>query len=103
MPRHDAANMQPCVYILASRRNGTLYVGVTSDLNRRISVHRANVINGFTKRYAVQTLLYAKFHATTEAAILREKRVNTWRRAWKLKLIENANPNWRGLYDEVAR
>jgi putative endonuclease len=95
--------MQPCVYILASRRNGTLYVGVTSDLNRRISVHRANVINGFTKRYGVHTLRYAEFHATMEAAILREKRVNTWRRAWKLKLIENANPNWRGLYDEVAR
>jgi putative endonuclease len=95
--------MRPSVYILASRRNGTLYVGVTSDLNRRISEHRANVIDGFTKRYGVHTLVYAEFHATVEAAILQEKRIKTWRRAWKLKLIEDANPNWRDLHDEVAR
>jgi putative endonuclease len=94
--------MQPCVYLLASRRNGTLYVGVTSDLSRRISEHRADTIEGFTKRYRVHGLVYAEFHATMEEAILREKRIKTWRRAWKLLLIEEANPTWRDLYDELG-
>jgi putative endonuclease len=94
--------MQPCVYILANRRNGTLYVGVTSDLNRRVLEHRADVIDGFTKRYGVHLLVYAEFHATMEEAILREKRIKTWRRAWKLKLIEDTNPSWRDVYDQIA-
>ncbi len=95
--------MQPWVYILANRRNGTLYVGVTSDLNRRAWEHKADVVDGFTKRYGVHTLVYAELHATMEEAILREKRIKKWRRAWKLKLIEDANPTWRDLYDEIAR
>jgi putative endonuclease len=95
--------MQPCVYILASRRNGTLYVGVTSDLNRRVADHKADVIDGFSKRYGVHTLVYAEFHATMEEAILREKRIKTWRRAWKLKLIEDANPTWRDLFDDIIK
>jgi putative endonuclease len=95
--------MQPCTYILANRRNGTLYVGVTSDLNRRVWEHKVDVTDGFTNRYGVHTLAYAEFHATMEEAILREKRIKSWRRAWKMKLIEEANPTWRDLYDEIAR
>jgi putative endonuclease len=95
--------MQPCTYILANRRNGTLYVGVTSDLNRRVWEHKVDVTDGFTNRYGVHTLVYAEFHATMEEAILREKRIKSWRRAWKMKLIEEANPTWRDLYDEIAR
>ncbi len=95
--------MQPCTYILANRRNGTLYVGVTSDLNRRVWEHKVDVTDGFTNRYGVHTLFYAEFHATMEEAILREKRIKSWRRAWKMKLIEEANPTWRDLYDEIAR
>jgi len=93
--------MQPCVYILASRRNGTLYIGVTSDLNRRVADHKADVIDGFSRRYGVHTLVHAEFHATMEEAILREKRIKTWRRAWKLKLIEDTNPTWRDLFDDI--
>jgi putative endonuclease len=95
--------MRPCVYILANQRNGTLYVGVTSDLIRRVSEHRSDLVDGFTKRYRVHMLVYAEFHATMEEAILREKRIKTWRRAWKMKLIEEANPAWSDLYDEIAR
>jgi putative endonuclease len=93
--------MQPCVYILASRRNGTLHIGVTSDLNRRVADHKADVIDGFSKRYGVHTLVYAVFHVTMAEAILREKRIKAWRRAWKLKLIEDTNPTWRDLFDEI--
>jgi putative endonuclease len=94
--------MQPCVYILGSRRNGTLYVGVTSDLRRRIWEHRTEIVEGFTRRYGVHTLVYAEFDATIEEAILREKRIKSWRRASKLELIEKANPTWRDLYDEIG-
>jgi putative endonuclease len=95
--------MQPCIYILANRRDGTLYVGVTSDRNRRVWEHKADVTAGFTNRHGVHTLVYAELHATMEEAILREKRIKSWRRAWKMKLIEEANPTWRDLYDEIAR
>jgi putative endonuclease len=95
--------MQPCVYILANHRNGTLYVGVTSDLGRRVWEHRADVVEGFSKRYAVYRLVYAEFHAAMAEAILREKRIKKWRRAWKLELIEKVNPTWRDLYDELAQ
>jgi putative endonuclease len=94
--------VQPCVYILASRRNGTLHVGVTSGLKRRVWEHQTDVVDGFTRRYSVHTLVYAEFHATMEEAILREKRIKTWRRAWKVKLIEDTNPTWHDLYDEIA-
>jgi putative endonuclease len=84
--------MQPCVYILASRKNGTLYVGVTSDLIRRVWEHKAHVIAGFTTRYRVHILVFAEFHATMAKAILRENRIKQWRRAWKIQLIERTNP-----------
>ncbi len=92
---------RPCVYILASGRNGTLYVGVTSDIARRAWEHRSNVADGFTRRHGVHRLVYAEFHDTREDAILREKRVKRWRRAWKLALIERDNPQWRDLYDDL--
>jgi putative endonuclease len=93
---------QPCVYILASRRNGTLYVGVTSDLPRRVWEHRSGVVQGFTSDYSVYRLVFAEVHPTMESAILREKRIKRWRRAWKLALIEKGNSEWRDLYDELA-
>jgi putative endonuclease len=94
--------MQPCVYILTNRRNGTLYVGVTSDLTRRIWEHKEDMVDGFTKRYNLHMLVYTEFHATMEEAILREKRIKKWRRDWKITLIEKANPTWRDLYDEIG-
>jgi putative endonuclease len=89
---------QPCVYILASKRNGTLYIGVTSDLLGRVWQHRAGTFDGFTRQYGVHQLVYAEFHETMAEAILREKRMKRWRRAWKLELIERDNPGWRDLY-----
>jgi putative endonuclease len=89
---------QPCVYILASERNGTLYVGVTSDIVRRAWEHRTGQSDGFTKHYDVHRLVYAEFHETMTDAISREKRVKKWRRVWKLQLIERENPSWRDLY-----
>jgi putative endonuclease len=88
----------PCVYILASRRNGTLYIGVTSDLIQRVGQHKNDEIPGFTRKYGVKRLVYFEPHATMEAAIAREKRMKEWRRAWKLELIERDNPEWDDLY-----
>lgn len=88
------------VYILASRRNGTLYIGVTSDLIRRIREHKEGTIPGFTTRYHVHTLVYVEQHDRIADAIAREKQLKKWRRAWKLDLIERDNPHWRDLYDE---
>jgi len=87
----------PTVYLMASRRNGTLYVGVTSDLLQRIAQHRGGTFDGFTRDYGVEMLVWFEQHATMEQAILREKRIKKWRRAWKLELIEAANPEWRDL------
>jgi len=92
-----------CVYILASRRNGTLYVGVTNDISRRGCEHKSDVADGFTKEYGVHRLVYTEFHETMPDAILREKQIKKWRRAWKLDLIERENPQWRDLYDDVMR
>ena len=92
---------RPCVYILANKRNGTLYVGVTNDIARRSWEHRSDTVDGFTKRYGVHRLVYAEFHETMPDAILREKRIIKWRRAWKLDLVERSNPQWRDLYSEV--
>jgi putative endonuclease len=89
----------PCVYILVSKPRGTLYVGVTSDLGRRIFEHKTGVVGGFTARYGVHRLVYAESHASMEDAILREKQIKKWRRAWKIEMIERANPTWRDLYD----
>ena len=94
--------MLPCVYILANRRNGTLYVGVTRDLGRRISEHKADVIEGFTKRYRVHTLVHAEFHELMTEAISREKRIKKWRRGWKIALIEKCNPFWRDLSYDIG-
>ena len=91
----------PCVYILASQRNGTLYVGVTSDLPGRIWQHRADLVPGFTRKYGVHCLVWYEVHPTMESAILREKTLKRWRRAWKLELIEDANPDWCDLYQEI--
>src|SRR3954471_5724988 len=88
---------RPCVYILASRRNGTLYVGVTADLARRAWMHKAGTGGGFTKRYAVSRLVYVEFHETMIEAITREKQLKKWRRVWKLELIERMNPQWMDL------
>jgi putative endonuclease len=91
----------PCVYILASRRNGTLYVGVTSDLVKRVWEHRNNAVDGFTKQYGVHDLVWYERHETMESAIAREKALKEWKRQWKLRLIEEANPGWRDLYAEI--
>jgi putative endonuclease len=90
------------IYILASDRNGTLYVGVTNDLYRRIMEHREGLVPGFTKRYGVRRLVYFEEHGDIEAAIAREKSIKRWKRAWKLQLIEQANPQWRDLWLEIG-
>ena len=87
----------PVVYILASRRNGTLYVGVTSDLPRRLSQHREGELGGFTKRYRVHMLVYYEIHDSMASAITREKQIKEWKRAWKVELIERDNPQWLDL------
>ena len=92
---------QPAVYILASGRNGTLYIGVTSDLVKRIWQHRTNSVPGFTERYAVHALVFWELHASMEAAITREKRLKKWERSWKLRLIEEGNPQWCDLWEEI--
>jgi putative endonuclease len=89
----------PCVYILASDRNGTLYIGVTSDLEGRVSVHLQNLLGGFTSKYQVHRLVYYEMHENMDGAILREKRLKKWNRQWKLRLIESANPEWLDLFD----
>lgn len=91
----------PCVYILASRRNGTLYVGVTSDLVKRVWEHKNDFVEGFTKRYGVHSLVWYEAHSEMFAAIGREKAIKEWRRRWKLELIERFNPGWRDLYKEL--
>ncbi len=85
------------VYILASRRNGTLYVGMTSNLARRIDEHKSGAVPGFTSEYGIKTLVYYEVYDDAENAIRREKRLKRWNRDWKLKLIEKDNPNWRDL------
>ena len=91
----------PCVYILANKRNGTLYVGVTSNLKKRISEHKNNAVEGFTKRYAVHALVYYEACGSMFGAIGREKQLKGGSRKKKLLLIEKMNPDWRDLYDEI--
>ena len=93
---------QPAVYILANKRNGTLYIGVTSNLKRRIWDHKNKMIEGFTKRYNVTQLVWYELHNTMESAIIREKRLKDWKRKWKLELIEKSNPDWRDLFQEIV-
>ena len=88
---------QPAVYILASKPYGTLYIGVTSNLAQRIEAHRNGSVDGFTKQYAVHTLVYFEVHDEMYEAIQREKRLKKWNRAWKIRLIEEMNPEWKDL------
>ena len=92
-----------CVYILASARNGTLYVGITSDLIKRIWQHKNDEADGFTRKYGIHTLVWFEQHTSAEAAIVREKQIKEWQRKWKLELIEAGNPTWRDLYDEITK
>jgi putative endonuclease len=89
------------VYILASKRNGTLYTGVTSDLPRRVWEHKNHLVDGFTKKYDVNRLVYFEAHANPTTAIEREKRLKKWHRKWKLDLIEKSNPDWTDLSDKL--
>ncbi len=97
-----APSKEPAVYILASRRNGTLYVGVTSDLVKRSWEHRNGVTTGFTKRYGVHLLVYYEMAADMVAAITREKQIKKWRRAWKIELIEKTNAAWDDLWATIV-
>jgi len=90
------------VYLLANRRNGTLYVGMTDNLVKRIWQHRNGAMGGFTKRYDVKTLVWLEGHETRESAFVREHQIKKWNRAWKLELIEKQNPLWRDLWAEIA-
>ena len=92
----------PTVYILASRPNGTLYVGVTSDLARRVWEHRENLVDGFTRRYGVHRLVYYEIHGDMRAAITREKQIKKWKREWKIRLIEEMNPEWEDLFESIC-
>ena len=89
---------QAFVYILANKKNGTLYVGVTSDLIKRIWEHKNHLVDGFTKKYEVNALVYYEMHESIKAAILREKQIKKWRRQWKVNLIEKDNIMWKDLY-----
>jgi putative endonuclease len=93
---------QPAVYLLASERVGTLYVGVTSDLVARTWQHREHVVDGFTKRYGVTNLVWYELHETMDAAITREKCIKKWNRQWKVRLIEEMNPHWEDLWPTLV-
>ena len=94
-------NEQPATYILASNRNGTLYVGVTSDLVSRTWQHREHLADGFTKKHAVTKLVWYELHKTMESAITREKQIKKWNRAWKIRMIEERNPYWNDLWADI--
>jgi putative endonuclease len=95
-------NKQPAVYILANKKNGTLYVGVTSGLVKRVWEHKNKVVKGFTERYGIHQLVWYELHDTMESAIERENALKNWKRAWKLELIEKTNPNWNDLYESIV-
>lgn len=92
---------QPYVYLLASSRNGTLYVGVTSNLVQRVWQHKNDLVEGFTKRYSVHMLVWYEPCGTMQTAIAREKAIKEWKRAWKVRLIEETNPDWNDLYGDL--
>ena len=94
--------LQPAVYLLASGRNGTLYLGVTGNLVQRVWQHREHLVDGFSKEYGVTQLVWFEQHDTVESAITREKRIKKWRREWKLDLIERSNPYWNDRWPEVV-
>ncbi len=94
---------QYAVYILASKKNGTLYIGITGDLENRVWEHKQGETEGFTKKYSVNKLVYYELYDFVEEALRREKRLKKWNRIWKLRIIEEKNPCWKDLYDDIAR
>lgn len=92
----------PCVYILASKPNGTLYIGVTSNLIQRVWQHKNDLVEGFTKRYGVHRLVWYEAHESMESAITREKMLKRWKRVWKIELIDKDNPTWSDLYNKLG-
>jgi putative endonuclease len=99
---HQAMEKAFCVYMMASARNGTLYVGVTSDLVKRVWQHKEGLAEGFTKEYAVKLLVWFEQHESAEGAITREKQIKKWNRAWKIRMVEEANPYWHDLYPSIV-
>ncbi len=93
---------QPAVYILASKRNGTLYIGVTSNIVKRVWEHKNNLIDGFTKKYNIHNLVYFELHGDMLSAISSEKQMKKWNRNWKIQLIEENNPNWKDLWQDLV-
>jgi putative endonuclease len=93
---------RPCGYILASRPLGTLYVGVTSDLHKRMAEHAQGLIQGFTRKYGVKQLVYYEYHESMPEAIQRERQLKDWQRIWKIRLIEAMNPEWHNLFDPLS-
>ena len=91
------------VYMLASKKNGTLYIGVTNDLAKRIYEHKNGTVEGFTKKYEINELVYFESTLDIKSAIQREKRLKKWKRQWKIELIEKGNPNWDDLYKDWVR
>jgi len=92
----------PAIYLLASAKNGTLYIGVTSNLIQRVWQHREHLTDGFSDRYDVTRLVWYELHDTMEGAIVREKQLKKWNREWKIRLIERTNPDWRDLWHDIA-
>ena len=97
----ESSDLAYYVYLLASRRNGSLYCGVTNDLIRRVWEHKEGLTDGFSKKYGVKMLVWFETHEDINAAITREKQIKEWRRDWKLEMIEKTNPYWRDLYPEL--
>jgi len=93
--------MNPSVYILTNKKNGTLYIGVTSHLIQRIWQHKNDLVDGFTKRYGTHTLVYFEMHESMLSAIVREKQLKKWNRQWKVDLIIKENPEWKDLWPEI--
>ena len=100
--RLDRTEWIPVVYMLASKRNGTIYIGVTSNLPARVWQHRSGLVEGFTKKYGVHRLVWYEAHPDMKSAIIREKRLKEWRREWKIEMIEESNPDWIDLCDEIG-
>ncbi len=100
---NDKMGKSPCVYVLSSQQNGTLYTSVTGDLIKRIWEHKNHLVEGFSKKYGTDILVYFEMHVTMEVAIMREKQIKKWNRKWKLRLIEKHNPEWNDLFDEICR